>query len=33
MEVWMLDERRSLPQLARLCRTALEAVAAGFDDH
>ena len=32
MEVWMLDEHRSLPELARLCRTALEAVAAGFDD-
>ena len=23
MEVWMLDEERSLPELARLCRTAL----------
>lgn len=32
MEVWMLDENRSLPELARLCRTALDAVAAGFDD-
>lgn len=32
MEVWMLDEHRSLPELARLCRTALEAVAAGFED-
>jgi AcrR family transcriptional regulator len=32
MEVWMLDENRSLPELARLCRTALEAVAAGFHD-
>jgi AcrR family transcriptional regulator len=31
MEVWMLDEHRSLPELARLCRTALDAVAAGFD--
>lgn len=30
MEVWMLDENRSLPELARLCRTALEAVAAGL---
>lgn len=32
MEVWMLDESRSLPQLAQLCRTALESVAAGFSD-
>ena len=31
MEVWMLDEDRSLPELARLCRTALESVAAGFE--
>ncbi len=31
MEVWMLDERRELPELARLCRTALESVAAGFE--
>jgi len=31
MEVWMLDENRSVPELARLCRTALEAVAAGLD--
>lgn len=30
MEMWMLDEQRSLPELARLCRTALESVAAGF---
>jgi AcrR family transcriptional regulator len=30
MEVWMLDENRSLPELARLCRTALESVAEGF---
>jgi AcrR family transcriptional regulator len=30
MEVWMLSEERSLPELARLCRTALEAVATGF---
>ena len=31
MEVWMIDEDRSLPELARLCRTALESVAAGFE--
>jgi AcrR family transcriptional regulator len=31
MEVWMLDEQRSLPELARLCRTALETVATGID--
>jgi len=31
MEVWMLDERRSLPGLARLCRTALESVAEGVE--
>lgn len=31
MEVWMLDPDRSLPELARLTRTALEAVAAGVD--
>lgn len=31
MEVWMLDPDRSLPELARLCRTALESVAEGFD--
>jgi AcrR family transcriptional regulator len=30
MEVWMLDEHRQLPELARLCRTALESVASGF---
>lgn len=30
MEMWMLDEQRSLPELARLCRTALDAVAEGF---
>jgi AcrR family transcriptional regulator len=29
MEVWMLGDDRSLPELARLCRTALDAVAAG----
>jgi AcrR family transcriptional regulator len=32
MEVWMLSDERSLPELARLCRTALEAVAAGISD-
>ena len=32
MEVWMLSADRSLPELARLCRTALEAVAAGIGD-
>jgi AcrR family transcriptional regulator len=32
MEVWMLSEERSLPELARLCRTALESVAAGITD-
>jgi AcrR family transcriptional regulator len=31
MEVWMLDENRSVPELARLCRTALESVSEGFD--
>lgn len=32
MEVWMLSDDRSLPELARLCRTALESVAAGISD-
>jgi AcrR family transcriptional regulator len=32
MEVWMLSEDRSLPELARLSRTALEAVAAGVGE-
>jgi len=32
MEVWMLSDDRSLPELARLSRTALEAVAAGVGD-
>ncbi|MCW2521103.1 MAG: TetR family transcriptional regulator [Mycobacterium sp.] len=32
MEVWMLSDERSLPELARLCRTALETVAAGISD-
>jgi AcrR family transcriptional regulator len=31
MEVWMLDPNRSLPELARLCRTALDSVATGLD--
>ncbi|BBY25939.1 TetR/AcrR family transcriptional regulator [Mycolicibacterium sediminis] len=31
MEVWMLDPDRSLSELARLTRTALESVAEGFD--
>jgi len=30
MEVWMLGEERSLPELARLCREALETVASGI---
>ena len=32
MEVWMLGEERSLPELARLCRTALESVVEGISD-
>jgi AcrR family transcriptional regulator len=32
MEVWMLSDDRSLPELARLCRTALESLAAGIVD-
>jgi AcrR family transcriptional regulator len=32
MEVWMLGDDRSLPELARLCRTALETVVAGIGD-
>jgi AcrR family transcriptional regulator len=32
MEVWMLSEDRSLPELARLCRTALDSLAAGIGD-
>lgn len=32
MEVWMLSDERSLPELAGLCRTALETVAAGITD-
>jgi AcrR family transcriptional regulator len=31
MEVWMLDPDRTLDELARLCRSALETVAAGID--
>lgn len=31
MEVWMRDDDPALPELARLCRTALESVAAGFE--
>lgn len=31
MEVWMLDPNRSLPELARLCRTALDTVAEGLE--
>jgi AcrR family transcriptional regulator len=31
MEVWMLDPNRSLPELARLCRTALDSVANGLE--
>jgi len=30
MEVWMLDPNRSLPELARLCLTALDSVANGL---
>ena len=32
MEVWMLDDERSLPELARLCRTALDSLASGVVD-
>jgi AcrR family transcriptional regulator len=32
MEVWMLSEERSLPELARLCRTALESLQSGIVD-
>ncbi len=32
MEVWMRSEDRSLPELARLCRTALVTVGAGITD-
>jgi hypothetical protein len=29
MEVWMLAEERSLPELARLCRMALDSLESG----
>jgi AcrR family transcriptional regulator len=32
MEVWMLSDERSLPELARLCRTALEFLTSGIVD-
>jgi AcrR family transcriptional regulator len=32
MEVWMLSDDRSLPELARLCRTALDSLASGIVD-
>jgi AcrR family transcriptional regulator len=32
MEVWMLSDDRSLPELARLCRTALESLESGIVD-
>ncbi|KAA0082507.1 TetR family transcriptional regulator [Mycolicibacterium sp. P9-64] len=32
MEVWMLSEERSVPELARLCRTALESLQSGIGD-
>ncbi|MBB5162299.1 TetR/AcrR family transcriptional regulator [Mycobacterium sp. AZCC_0083] len=32
MEVWMLDPNRSLPELARLCRMALESLQSGIVD-
>ena len=32
MEVWMLGEDRSLPELARLCREALETLGKGIGD-
>jgi len=33
MEVWMLEEDRSLPELSRLCREALETLSKGIGDH
>ena len=30
MEMWMLSDERSLPELARLCRTALDSLASGI---
>jgi AcrR family transcriptional regulator len=32
MEVWMLSDERSLPELARLCREALESLRKGIGD-
>ena len=32
MELWMLSDDRSLPELARLCRTALESLESGIAD-
>jgi AcrR family transcriptional regulator len=32
MEVWMLSEERSLPELSRLCREALETLSKGIGD-
>ena len=32
MEMWMLSDERSLPELARLCRTALDSLASGIVD-
>ena len=32
MEVWMLSDERSLPELARLCRMALESLTSGIVD-
>ena len=32
MEMWMLSDERSLPELARLCRTALDSLASGILD-
>ena len=33
MEVWMLGQDRSLPELDRLCRHALELLRTGIDEH
>jgi hypothetical protein len=32
MDVWMLSDDRSLPELARLCREALESLRKGIDN-
>ena len=32
IEMWMLSDERSLPELARLCRTALDSLASGILD-